>query len=414
MKIVIVGAGAAGIFAAIAAAEASPSAEVVVLEKTSQLLSKVKISGGGRCNVTHHCFEPQQLVKNYPRGYRELLGPFNRFQPRDTIEWFAARDVELKTESDGRMFPTTDNSQTIIDCLLDACNAANVQIKTQLALISVEKLNTTSPEEPKFRLLLNDNSTLDCHKLLLASGGNASSKSFTAAAHLGHTVEPIIPSLFTFNCDDPRIKDLPGIAVKQTIVTVPALKLESTGPTLITHWGFSGPAILRLSAWGARLLHSVDHQFDLEINWLANHTLAQLQDDIVQLRSKFGARTIINSNPFDELSKRLWESLVLNTPGITATTRWSDLSKSAENALLKNLHACEFSIKGKSTNKDEFVSCGGIKLSEVNFKTMESKICPGLFFAGEILDIDGITGGFNFQAAWTTGYIAGQSMAQDS
>jgi predicted flavoprotein YhiN len=450
MKIVIIGAGAAGVFAAISAAEAMPSAEVVVLEKSSQVLAKVKISGGGRCNVTHNCFEPQVLIKNYPRGSRELLGPFHCWQPRDTIAWFEQRGVELKAEVDGRMFPMTDRSQTIIDCLLDVCDELGVEIRTGVGLMSVERLMSVgnlmlgeelssvekqslteklSSEEsvsmaenelsageagPLYCLHLSDGSVMECDRLLLATGGNASSKAFEVARQLGHTVEPIVPSLFTFNCDDVRIKDLPGIAVKETITRVPAFKLEAKGPTLITHWGLSGPGILRLSAWGARVLHLVNHRFELEVDWLPNYSLQQLQEIFHQARKRFGVKTIVNSNLFDEIPRRLWESLVLNAGGIMETMRWSDLNKNAESNLINSLHSCRFNIEGKSTNKEEFVSCGGIKLSEVNFKTMESKLSPGLFFAGEILDIDGITGGFNFQAAWTTGRIAGESMVQKS
>lgn len=428
IRAVVVGGGAAGFFGAITCAEALQGrGSVTILERGANVLQKVKISGGGRCNVTHSCFVPKELAKRYPRGGQALIGAFHRFQAEDTVKWFEARGVVLKTEADGRMFPTTDQSQTIINCLTNAARAAGVELKTGCGVERVERRS-----EGGFRLHLSAGASgvtpsprpsppmgaseksaisgvrLDCDVLLLATGGTKAGDSL--AASLGHTIEPPVPSLFTFHIADKRLEGLSGLAVERGTVSVLGTKLKETGPVLITHWGLSGPGILRLSAWGARELAAVNYQFKLRVNWLPDHhfdsviALAQAQ------RGLTGARQVQNV-PLAGLPSRLWERLVA-TAGIAPQTQWAGLNKAQTHTLARLLVESEFTVTGKSMNKEEFVTCGGVRLSEVDFKTMESRVCPGLFFAGELLDIDGITGGFNFQAAWTTGWLAGNAMAE--
>ena len=402
-RIVIVGGGAAGFFAAITCAELLRDTEVIILEKTSHFLSKVKISGGGRCNVTHSCFDARELTTRYPRGERALIAPFKQFQASDTVAWFAERGVKLKTEDDGRMFPITDSSQTIIDCLFNAAREAGVKLKNNCGLESVLK----KPEG--FELKLSDGETIACDKLLLATGGCRTPALGQLAVSLGHSLEAPVPSLFTFHIEKPWLRELAGISVEKVEASIPQIKLREQGPLLLTHWGLSGPAILRLSAWGARDLHDLNYQFTLHINWLPHLNEEKLAAEFQSRRSSQPAKAIVNYSVVP-LPARLWEQLVMAS-GIARDARWSSLSHSAQHKLIQQLLRSEFTVTGKSLNKDEFVTCGGIRLSEVNFKTMESKICPGLFFAGEVLDIDGITGGFNFQAAWTTGWLAGRAMA---
>ncbi|MGC3991218.1 MAG: NAD(P)/FAD-dependent oxidoreductase [Chthoniobacteraceae bacterium] len=399
----IVGGGAAGFFAAIAAAEAAPAARVILLEKGARFLDKVRISGGGRCNVTHACFEPREFATRYPRGGRALLSPFQKFSARDTVEWFASRGVKLKTESDGRMFPVTDNSLTIVDCLSHAARSAGVELRLKCGLESVVKR-----EGGGFVLTLADGEIAECDALLLATGGCRAAALGQLAVNLGHTLEPPVPSLFTFQIEVPWLRSLAGVAVEAE-VSVPTAKLREQGPVLVTHWGLSGPAVLRLSAWGARALHEVDYRFPLLLNWLPGWNAEKVAAEFNIRRQSQPSKLVVNT-PIAPLSSRLWEQLVL-AAGIPADTRWTVLSRGHALALAQQLVRAEFAVTGKSLNKDEFVTCGGIRLAEVDFKTMESKRCPGLYFAGELLDIDGITGGFNFQAAWTTGHLAGQSMA---
>jgi predicted Rossmann fold flavoprotein len=403
-RIGIVGGGAAGFFAALACAEAQSGADIFILEKTSQFLSKVIISGGGRCNVTHACFDEREFATRFPRGERALIAPFKQFQARDTVTWFAARGVKLKTESDGRMFPTTDSSQTIIDCLLGAARQAGLKLMTNCGVESVNRNETGG-----FNLTLANGDTLTCNCLLLATGGCRTPALGQLAISLGHTLEPPVPSLFTFHIETPWLQELAGISVESVEAGVPGAGLCERGALLVTHWGLSGPAILRLSAWGARQLHEMNYSFPLHVNWLPHLNAEKLAAELEARRDSQPAKLIVNS-PIPPLPARLWEKLVLAS-GVSRETRWSALSRSAQHKLVQQLRRTEFSVSGKSLNKDEFVTCGGVRLSEVNFKTMESRICPGLFFAGEVLDIDGITGGFNFQAAWTTGWIAGQAMA---
>ncbi len=405
-RIIVVGGGAAGLFAAITCAEADPKAEVTVLERGPQFLSKVRISGGGRCNVTHACFDARELTTRFPRGERALIAPFKKFQASDTVAWFEARGVKLKVESDGRMFPTTDSSQTIIDCLLRAASSAGVKLFTNRGVEQV-----TRRAEGGFELTLSNGERLACDRLLLATGGCRAAVAGQLAVSLGHTLEPPVPSLFTFHIETAWLRALAGVSVEVVEASVPGTGLRERGPLLVTHWGLSGPVVLRLSAWGARALHDLNYRFPLLVNWLpqlhADAIIAELQTR----RETQPARYVVNT-PVPPLPARLWEQLV-QAAGIARDTRWAALSRAAQHTLIQQLIRTEFQVTGKSLNKDEFVTCGGVRLGEVNFKTMESRVCPGLYFAGELLDIDGITGGFNFQSAWTTGWIAGQALAND-
>ncbi|MBX3474038.1 MAG: NAD(P)/FAD-dependent oxidoreductase [Planctomycetes bacterium] len=404
-RIVIVGGGAAGFFAAITCAEAAPGADVTILEKTARPLSKVKISGGGRCNVTHACFDPVELSGHYPRGERELRGPFAAFQPRDTIEWFRRRGVEMYTLPDGCLFPVTDSSQTIIDCFLGAAKAAGVKLRCNAGVESVAR------QGDGFVLQLAGGETLACEKLMLATGGCRVPAMGALAVQLGHTLIAPVPSLFTFHVDAPWVHELAGIVVEPVQAEVAGTNLSQTGIVLFTHWGFSGPVILQLSAWGARELARREYRFPLVLNWLPGKTPEQLHDELEARRAMFPAKYVVNT-PIAPLTARLWQALVL-AAGVGAQTRWADLSRAMRHNLARQLVRSEFSVIGKTLNKDEFVTCGGVKLSEVHFKTMQSRLCPNLYFAGELLDMDGLTGGFNFQAAWTTGWLAGNAMAAE-
>jgi predicted Rossmann fold flavoprotein len=403
-RIVIVGGGAAGFFAALTCAEARPEAEILILEKTAHFLAKVKISGGGRCNVTHACFDAHELTTRYPRGERALIAPFKQFQAADTVAWFEARGVKLKTEADGRMFPTTDSSQTIMDCLINLANDAGVKLKTNSDVESV-----IPAAGGGFELTLANGKKLPCDKLLLAIGGCRTPALGKLAVALGHTLAAPVPSLFTFHIEIPWLRALAGVSLENVEASVADAKLRERGAVLLTHWGLSGPAILRLSAWGARELHEKNYQFALQINWLPHLNAEKLAAAFQTCRQSQPAKFIVNT-PLAKVPSRLWEQLVI-AAGIARETRWAALSGAGQHQLIQQLLRSEFPVTGKSLNKDEFVTCGGVKLNEVNFKTMESKLCPGLFFAGEVLDIDGITGGFNFQAAWTTGWLAGRALA---
>ena len=402
-RVIVVGGGAAGVFAAIACAEAAPDMEVTVLEKGPRLLSKVRISGGGRCNVTHHCFDPRDFAARFPRGGRELIGPFQRFQARDTVQWFESRGVKLKTEGDGRMFPVTDSSETVIDCLLQAAQSAGVRLVTSCGVEGVEK-----PGDGSFGLRTSHHEELVCDQLLLATGGCRTPVLGQLAVSLGHTLEPPVPSLFTFHIETPWLRELSGVSVEAEASVLEA-RLREGGPLLVTHWGLSGPVVLRLSAWGARALSELNYRFALRINWLPHLKAGALGTELDRRRRSEAARLVVNA-PVPPITARLWEALV-KAAGIGHETRWADLSRSAQHRLIQQLTQTEFPVTGKSLNKEEFVTCGGVRLKEIDFRTMQSRICRGLYFAGELLDIDGITGGFNFQAAWTTGWIAGRSMA---
>lgn len=404
VRIAIVGGGAAGIFAAISAKEENPAAQVSVFEKSSRFLSKVKISGGGRCNVTHACFDPKELVTRYPRGSKELLGPFYKWQPQDTVDWFASKGVELKTESDGRMFPVTDLSQTIIDCLLDTARKYGVKLHTKTGLECAQLTNTG-----KFLLTIAGEQDIEFDRLVLATGGGQGSVGHKIAQSMGHSITTLAPSLFTFHIKDPRIDGLQGLSVPNAIATCSSIKLSQSGPLLITHWGLSGPAILKLSAWGARRLADCEYKFQLRVNWTGTHDLESAKRVLLQAKQQHGAKQI-GTNPLLGLPRRLWDRF-LKTESIDSKLKLSQVSKSQLQSLATVCVACEFEVNGKSMNKEEFVTCGGVSLREIEFKRMESKQTPHLYFAGETLDIDGVTGGFNFQAAWTTGHIAGISAA---
>ena len=395
--IIIVGGGAAGFFTAINIVEKNPKLKVAILERGADVLGKVRVSGGGRCNVTHACFEPNELVKFYPRGEKELRGPFHQFCSGDTIEWFEKHGVELKIEDDGRMFPVSNSSQTIIDCFLNASQKLGISILTGQSVQSIFKKENCWKIETQ-------NETFLAEKLIVATGSNP--KIWELLQTFGHAIVTPVPSLFTFNTKDSRIKDLPGIATHVS-VKVKDTKLNSAGPLLITHWGMSGPAILKLSAWGARILHDKNYQFTLIVNWLNDSTKEETEILLKELKQEHAKKTVSKKSPF-ELQNRLWESLVLAS-GITAETKWADVSKTQIQTLAGQLTEGLFQVNGKSTFKEEFVTAGGIDLKEINFKTMESKLHQNLFFAGEIVNIDAITGGFNFQNAWTSGFIVAQN-----
>ena len=405
--LVVVGGGAAGFFAAITCAETLPGSRVLILEKSSHVLGKVKISGGGRCNVTHACFEPGTFAKNYPRGNKALIGPFHRWGAADTVDWFQGHGVKLKTEVDGRMFPITDDSRTIIDCLTSAAEQAGVVVRTSTGVASIK---VEQSEPPLFTVTTDQGETMSARSVLLATGGTRLAAGARLAVGLGHELIPNVPSLFAFNIDDPRFTGLPGVSVSNASVSVAGMKLEADGPLLITHQGLSGPGILRLSAWGARDLHERDYSFTVSINWLPGVDVATRLADI---RTDWAKRKVCSRAPFEGFPKRLWQRLCLAAE-IPEDCTWSHLGKQHSHYLVQQLTAAEFLVSGKSMNKDEFVTSGGVRLKDVNMKSMESKITPGLYFAGEILDIDGITGGFNFQNAWTTGYLAGTAIANIS
>jgi predicted Rossmann fold flavoprotein len=417
-KLIVIGGGAGGFFCAVNAARLNPNLQVTLLEKTSRLLSKVKISGGGRCNVTHACFDIAEMSKQYPRGGNFVKKTFYQFFTTDIIQWFEERGVKLKTESDGRMFPVTGSSQTIIDCLLKEADKYGVEIKMMSEVRSLMyDRGRFRIELSDFRPPISDFRQLTSDFVCIACGGYPKSSMFNWLRELGLTFEEPVPSLFTFNIPGNLITKLMGISVAKAKVKIinpipTRSKLEEEGPILITHWGMSGPAILRLSAWGARQLAVTGYEFRIAVNWIPDFSEQRLSEKIKSFRFDIASQKIINKNPFG-LPHRLWEFLI-GQSGIKNETRWADLPAKEQNKLIKNLCACEFAVKGKTTFKEEFVTAGGIKLSEVDANTMMSKKIPLLFFAGEILDVDGITGGFNFQHAWTSGFIAAKSIALQS
>jgi len=396
--IIIVGGGAAGFFTAINIVEKNPKIKVAILERGKEVLSKVRISGGGRCNVTHACFEPNELVKFYPRGEKELRGPFHKFCSGDTMEWFSNHGVELKIEDDGRIFPVSNSSQTIIDCFIQATQKLGITVLTGQSVQSIFK-------KENFWKIETQNENYLAEKLILATGSNP--KIWEMLQTFGHAIVNPVPSLFTFNIKDSRIKDLPGVSATVSI-KVKDTKLTSTGPLLITHWGMSGPAILKLSAWGARILFEKSYQFTIFVNWLNDVETDAAEKILKDLKQEHAKKAVSKKSPFD-FPNRLWESLVLAS-GILEETKWSDLTKVQLQNLANQLTNASFQVNGKSTFKEEFVTSGGIDLKEINFKTMESKIHENLYFAGEIVDIDAVTGGFNFQNAWTSGFILANSL----
>ena len=399
--IVVIGGGAAGFFAAIASAEANPEHKVILLEKGKEVLGKVLISGGGRCNVTHACFDPQELATYYPRGSKELLGPLHKFQPGDTMEWFADRGVELKIEGDNRVFPITDSSSTIADCLIEMSESSNVDIKKSSGVKSFSQT-----EEGGWKVSTTSGDTLIADKLMVATG--SSKGVWEQLKKAGHRIIPPVPSLFTFNIKDERIKGLSGISLPNATIQIASSDLEASGPLLITHWGMSGPAVLRLSAWGAYELNDRFYRFPILVNWIGRDEDVLVSDFIQE--KKFSGKKRIGNHAQYEVPLRLWKSMVA-AAGISNTSTWGDLNLKQIKALASELCSAVFQVSGKSTFKEEFVTAGGVDLKEVNFKTFSSKVTPNLYFAGEVLNIDGITGGFNFQAAWTGGFLAGNAMA---
>ena len=397
--VLIVGGGAAGFFTAINVATFNPKLKVAILERGKNVLSKVKISGGGRCNVTHAEFIPKDLSLNYPRGEKELLGPFHSFMTGDTIGWFADRGVELKTEDDGRMFPVTNTSETIIDCFLSETRRLGIEVLTGQAVKNIQKNNESW-------LVETTKTNFNCDQLVIATGGNP--KMWDILKDLGHKMVNAVPSLFTFNIKDPRIKDLAGISTFAE-VKIPNSGLESEGPLLITHWGMSGPGILKLSAWGARDLNDRNYQFSILVNWVPGYNIESISDELILLKDSSAKQKVVKYAQF-ELPKRLWVKLV-KASGIPEDEVWANVSKKQLDQLVLQLCKGEFSVNGKSTFKDEFVTAGGVDLKEIDFKTFCSKKYENLYLAGEVLNIDAITGGFNFQNAWTGGFIAAKAIA---
>jgi predicted Rossmann fold flavoprotein len=401
--LIVIGGGAAGFFCAVNAAQQNPLLKVIIIEKSSKLLSKVRVSGGGRCNVTHACFTIGEMLKKYPRGEQFLKKAFQHFFTTDTIEWFKKCGVELKTEDDGRMFPVTNSSQTIIDCLIKEANTHRVEIMLNADVKSIERKNNL------FNLSLADGRLLQSNFLCIATGGYPKSSQFEWLMKTGHTIAEPTPSLFTFNIPDKNLTALMGVVVDDVVVKIGGTKLQQQGPVLITHWGLSGPGVLKLSAWAALELAKSNWQFSIIVNWLPQYNENTLRDKFQLLRFEIAAQKVINKNPFG-LPNRFWEYLIKTTE-VKDDCRWADLPAKEQNKLIKIICSHTFEVKGKTTFKEEFVTAGGIQLNEIDANTMQSKIIPNLFFAGEVINVDGITGGFNFQNAWTTGWVAAKAIA---
>lgn len=399
-RVVVIGGGAGGFFSAINIAEKHPNFEVTILEKSKDVLGKVKVSGGGRCNVTHACFEPKELVKYYPRGNKELLGPFHKFMTGDTMEWFENRGVSLKIENDNRVFPASNTSQTIIDCFLALIKKLRIEVKKSCGVLSIKK------DREKW-LLETNQGEIEADVIVIGSG--SSKQIWEILKGLGHSIVDPIPSLFTFNSKDLRLRDLPGLVAPHTEVKINGTKLKEHGPLLITHWGMSGPAILKLSSVGARLLHEKGYRFSITVDWCFEYDEEDVRTSFLEMKEESPKQQIQKARLFD-IPKRLWFSL-LEFCKIPLDKVWADISKKEMNQLVEVIKRSQFNIEGKSTNKEEFVTCGGVSLKEIDFLRFESKIHPGLFVVGECLNIDALTGGFNFQAAWTGGFIVGQSIS---
>lgn len=397
----VIGGGAAGFFGAIIAAEINPNLSIIILEKTTKLLSKVKVSGGGRCNVTHHCFDPTPLSKHYPRGSRELKSLFRKFQAKDIVTWFESKGVKLKTEEDGRIFPVSNNSQTIIDCFLREAEKHQIQIKMHA---EVRKI---SAHENEFALELNGEN-LFAKKILIASGGYNNLQSYEWLKPA--IIIPPIPSLFTFNDSDKKFNDLMGVSVAQAEIKIAGTKFSETGPLLITHWGLSGPAVIKLSAWAAEYLHDKKYEFTALINWTGSVSEEGIRKDLQEININHGKQKI-STNPLYKIPSRLWARLC-ELAEIEPNKTWAELPRKNLNRLVEFIIRCPFEIKGKTTFKEEFVTCGGVDLKSIDLETMESKLTKGIYFAGEVLNIDGETGGFNFQSAWTTAYVAAKSISK--
>jgi predicted Rossmann fold flavoprotein len=414
MRIIVIGGGAAGFFGAITCAETFPAHEVILLEKSRSLLSKVRISGGGRCNVTHACFNNRTLSQNYPRGHQAMPPLLRQFDAAQTVAWFEKRQVALKTEPDGRMFPESNSSETIVECLLHTAQKAGVQIRTSSGVRSIEVLQQAPT--PQFSVQLLDGTSLLCDRILVATGGHPQIQGYDWLSHLPseetpHQISSPVPSLFTFHVPTSPLLELAGVSVPKAVVKVAGTSLVQEGALLLTHWGFSGPAILKLSAWGARDLHEKQYRFTLLVNWLPDFHQESLRQQMAEIRNQHPKKTVAATHSLFQLPQRLWRKLV-NHAEIGEEVRWSELPKKNMNKLIEHILVGNFPVDGKSTFKEEFVTCGGIALSNIDLQTMESKHCQGLFFAGEVLDIDGVTGGFNFQSAWTTGWIAGKNIGK--
>ncbi len=398
-KVIVVGGGAAGFFAALNAKEKNPHLDITIFEKGSEVLQKVKISGGGRCNVTHACFDPAELTGYYPRGEKELRGPFHSFMTGDTFEWFDANGIPLKIEADGRVFPESNSSQTIIDCFLRKANELDIKIQKNCGVIALEKrkdqwLVKTKKEE------------VVCDAVVFATG--SSKQAWKILGRLEHSLVPPVPSLFTFNIKDDLLTDLPGVSVPNATVSLLKTKLENSGPLLITHWGLSGPAVLKLSAFGARVLHQMNYQYQVQVNWISK-SLAEVGEDLWEFKSEASNKKVVAKSMYAEIPRRLWEKLATSA-GIHSNANWADLRKNQLEKLANQLTACVFHAQGKSTFKEEFVTAGGVSLKEINFKTFESKLHANLFLIGEVIDIDAVTGGFNFQNAWTGGWMVSEAL----
>lgn len=404
VDVAVAGGGAAGFFAALHAKAAAPQARVVILEKSREFLAKVAISGGGRCNVTHDCVDPARLIQFYPRGGRELRGPFHRFQPRDTVEWFTSRGVALKTEADGRIFPVSDDSRDIVRTLLREAERLDVRLNPLQGVRHAEAV------DGGFVLQLTDDTRLRCRVLILATGGNRGSGGLEVAAALGHSIIEPVPSLFSFHVQSPMLQGLAGVSVPQVTVRIPELGAASAGPLLITHQGLSGPAILKLSAWQARAFAARRDAVDLEINWMGDLREDSLREQFEAQRRSAGGR-LVTRTPLGEIPRRLWERLC-HLSGIPETQTWARLTAPQRDQLQLHLLRAPCAMNGKTMNKEEFVTCGGVSLKEVDLRRFASRLHENLFFAGEILDIDGVTGGFNFQAAWTGGFLAGTAAGE--
>ncbi len=404
--LVVIGGGAAGFFCAVNAARLNSNLKIIIIEKNNKLLSKVKVSGGGRCNVTHSCFDIVELSKKYPRGEQVLKKAFHWFNAKNTVDWYSERGVELKTEADGRIFPVSNSSQTIIDCLMQEANKYQVEILLSSDVASIKK------ENDLFEIVFqNLSKKITANYVCVACGGFPKPSQFDWLISLGHTIQNPVPSLFTFNIPNNNITKLMGLSVEKAIIKIVGSKLQSQAPLLITHWGLSGPAVLKLSSLAARELAEKNYEFEVLVNWLPKFNEQNFKEEIMMLRQQFASQKIHSKNAFG-LPNRLWEYF-LNAAEINENMRWADLPVKQQNQLVKNITAQSFLVKGKTTFKEEFVTCGGIKLNEVDVNTMQSKKISNLFFAGEVLDIDGITGGFNFQNAWTTGWIAAKAITKN-
>jgi predicted Rossmann fold flavoprotein len=407
-NIVVVGGGAAGFFCAIQIAEMHPNWQITIIEKTSKLLSKVRVSGGGRCNVTHACPEVDHLIQKYPRGQRFLKKAFYQFATLQTIDWFAKNDVKLHTEKDGRMFPITNDSETIVACFMKKVNQYKIEILLNHEVVSVEKNEAYKNNEPQFEIICANKKSIPADQICFAVGGIVKSENFKWIETLGHHFIPSVPSLFTFNVIDKKITTLMGLAVEQASIQWQGEKFIEQGPLLITHWGISGPAAIKLSAWCARAMADANYEGNILINWVPIYNENSLRLEWMNFRQDLGRREMGSKNPFD-LPQRLWHNL-LTEAGISLQTKWADLKNTHQQQFIQLLTRMSLSIKGKTTFKEEFVTCGGVDLAEIDAGTMESKLVPGLHFAGEMMDVDGITGGFNFQHAWTSGWLAAQHM----